>query len=232
MKRASFSRWLGGIAMILAMSPSWANAVEINLFLTNASFETGLTGWTGSGSVNAYAPGTSQYTPGADGLSGTPRSAPDGTMVASIPSFPNTTGSGTLLQSTSFTWQPNTDYTFTFYLGIPKGDIAPQGALAVFFLENGVQDGLPRFDLTGTQVPTAGNWVLDTLSFHTASSGAAYLGQPIGVEFFASTTNNGQEANFDIAAVPGPVVGAGVPGLVAACAGLLGLARRRRRQIV
>jgi hypothetical protein len=109
-------------------------------------------------------------------------------MVASIPSFPNTTGSGTLLQSTSFTWQPNTDYTFTFYLGIPTGDIAPQGALAVFFLENGVQDGLPRFDLTGSQVPTAGHWVLDTLSFHTASSGAAYLGQPIGVEFFASTT--------------------------------------------
>ena len=32
--------------------------------------------------------------------------------------------------------------------------------------------------------------------------------------------------------VPGPIAGAGVPGLIAACAGLLALGRRRRRQQV
>ena len=30
--------------------------------------------------------------------------------------------------------------------------------------------------------------------------------------------------------LPGPIAGAGIPGLIAGCFGLLGLARRRRRQ--
>jgi hypothetical protein len=38
------------------------------------------------------------------------------------------------------------------------------------------------------------------------------------------------DKQFSQVAVPGPVVGAGLPGLVMACGGLLGLARRRRRR--
>jgi hypothetical protein len=48
----------------------------------------------------------------------------------------------------------------------------------------------------------------------------------------AQTACAGLTGPVDVSNVPGPVVGAGLPGLVMACGGLVGLARRRRKKLV
>jgi hypothetical protein len=48
---------------------------------------------------------------------------------------------------------------------------------------------------------------------------------------FQATAGNVLLGSMTAAAVPGPIVGAGLPGLVAACGALIALARRRRQRI-
>jgi PA domain len=57
---------------------------------------------------------------------------------------------------------------------------------------------------------------------------ALFTTMGIGDEFRSLLTETGVIARVGVP-VPGPVVGAGLPGLVAACGGLIALARRRRK---
>jgi hypothetical protein len=67
-----------------------------------------------------------------------------------------------------------------------------------------------------------------------SQSGTFNISAPFSItEVFTITADAASESSsstIGVQAVPGPIVGAGLPGLLAACGGLIALARRRRRQ--
>jgi len=98
-------------------------------------------------------------------------------------------------------------------------------------------DGLGKFNVTTdlSSKMSPGNPTADTITITVLGTGLAVDTTLFGAHICLNgetAGNAGSCTTTFFTNVPGPIVGAGLPGLAMACAGLVVLARRRRQKIV
>jgi hypothetical protein len=172
-----------------------------------------------------------------------PAGTPNAGTVEVTQSGANVDITVTLASGFSFVKTGSADFqNFKFNgTGVALGDITVDAHVPALVAATGTFSGDGTGDFTfGINCPSCGNGgagaFTTPITFHVANATIADVTQAnnLGNVFVADLLGpNGNTGPVDASTpVPGPVVGAGLPGVVMACGGLLALARRRRQKIV